>query len=131
MIVIVSSSHYPDDERVYQKQICSLKTIFIIVCSMVLIGILSKLIKTQISFKRSPKDNKIVLYYTKKCGFSQQQLKLISNSNLTDHFNLVDCEEFSNKCENVNSVPQFLTPSGKIIVGLQSVNKLQNMVNEL
>ena len=24
MIVVVSCSHYPDDERIYQKQICSL-----------------------------------------------------------------------------------------------------------
>ena len=38
MIVIVTSSHYPDDERIYQKQICSLikleKTFYILLGRM-------------------------------------------------------------------------------------------------
>ena len=112
------------------NQVCSLKTILIVVCTLVLIGILSKLIKSQTFCNKTSNNNeKIKFYYSKTCGFSHKQIELINDLNLTDHFNWVDCQEYPEKCKKIDAVPQFLTPSGKVIKGVQSGNQLINMIN--
>lgn len=103
---------------------CSLKTMLITICSLVLIGILSKIMKSIFVCSTNHKKHKPFFYYTDSCDFSKQQKYIIRDAELSKSFHWINCSEYPNECNHISSVPQFIKKNGETLKGVQSGNQL-------
>lgn len=75
---------------------------------------------------------KLKMFYSESCGFCQKQKQILQDNGLTDTIEMIDCSRNNELCssEKIQGVPTFKTPSGKKVSGLQSSDKIKQLLQE-